>query len=94
MTEIIELLTKESNNWIAVITGSGGALVVLMMWVKYLISLNKEKDKEIREISRLSVECITKILEKIEQDREWKKDLDYKIDYVYSALMLSNRKEQ
>ena len=56
----------------SIITGSGGALVVLMLWVKNLSATVKKKDEELMQISRQSIECITKILERQNQDKEWK----------------------
>ncbi len=78
---------------VSLITGSGGALVVLMMWVKSLLATNKRLEKESREISRQSVECITKILERQDQEKGsqladvvWKQDLTSLMNRICECL--------
>lgn len=58
--------------WLTAITGSGGALVVLFMWVKYLTKIIDKQDKQLLEISKNSIECITKIISKYDEDKEGK----------------------
>ena len=79
--------------WVSLITGSGGALVVLMMWVRSLSATVKRMEKENREISRESVSCITKILERQDQekllkaeDKAWKQDLTHLMSRICDCL--------
>lgn len=51
--------------WVSILTGSGGALIVLGLWVKALTSEKKEmvvshreKDKQLIEITREAISCI------------------------------------
>lgn len=73
--------------WVTILTGSGGALFVQFMWIKNLTDNNKlkdktieSKDKELMEISKESIECITRILERQTQDTAWK----LKIEELFS----------
>jgi erythromycin esterase-like protein len=72
--------------WLTAITGSGGALIILMMWVKNLTATVKKKDTELMEISRQSIECITKILERQNQDKDWKDRLNNLLDEIHEYI--------
>ena len=85
--------------WVSLITGSGGALIVLMLWVKSLSASNKRLEEENRDISRQSIECITKILERQDQekmtkatqmiaDTSWKEDLKSLMNRICNRLEL------
>jgi hypothetical protein len=82
----------------SLITGSGGALVVLILWVKSLTSSNKRLEVESRDISRQSIECITKILERQDQEKRekayediWKKEITEMITKIHNSLYSDNR---
>ena len=88
---LIEILQAD-NGWISVITGSGGALVVLMMWVRIVNKQIAEKDEQLRSISLQSVECITKILSKIEDEEKWKKRIESIINSTHLAVVVREAK--
>ena len=90
MKDLLEVLSGDKG-WISLITGSGGALVVLIWWVRSLLNEVKEKDKELREISGNSVECITKIVEKIEQERQWKHTINAKVDAIHTQFLVNQK---
>ena len=90
--------------WVSLITGSGGALIVLMMWVKSLSASNKRLEEENRDISRQSIECITKILERQDSeqsikatdkiaDMTWKQDLKSLMNRICNRLELDKGDE-
>lgn len=58
--------------WITAITGSGGALIIQQLWIRSLTASLQKKEAELMEISKESIECITKILERHDQDRTWR----------------------
>lgn len=62
--------------WVTAITGSGGALVVFMLWVRSLLSQVKQKDRELLEISKESVCCITKLIERQKVDEAWRNEIE------------------
>lgn len=72
--------------WVTAITGSGGALIVLMMWVKSLLALVKRKDEELIKISKESIECITKVIEKHNQDTPWKNKVENLISDIFVTI--------
>lgn len=72
--------------WLTAITGSGGALIVLMMWVKNLLNSIKTKDEELIKISKESIECITKVIEKHNQDTPWKNKVETLITDIQSSI--------
>ena len=76
MLDIFKFFTESDTGWLSLITGSGGALVILMMWVRDATKQVKQKDKELTEISRESVECITRIIDKLEREDSWKKRIE------------------
>jgi hypothetical protein len=78
--------TIEHPWWITAITGSGGALVVLMLWVKSLTTAIKNKDDELIKISRESIECITKVIQKQNQDRPWKEKMEALINDIHACM--------
>lgn len=85
---------------VSLITGSGGALVVLMMWVRSLLASNKQLEEENRSISRQSVECITKILERQDQEKDlktandaWKRELTGLMNRICRTLNLKKMEE-
>lgn len=80
---------SEANPWwLTAITGSGGALIVLMMWVKSLLDSIKHKDQELIKISKESIECITKVVEKHNQDTPWKN----KVETLISDISVTIKK--
>lgn len=92
---VFSLIAEQTSNpwWITVLTGSGGALFVQFLWIKNLSDSNKakdkviiDKDKELMEISKESIECITKILERQNQDRPWKERLEKLIDDIHKII--------
>ena len=94
-TEVIK--SASDPYWVSLITGSGGALIVLMMWVKSLSASNKRLEEENRDISRQSIECITKILERQDQEKStkatdraeensWRQDLRSLMERICSRL--------
>jgi hypothetical protein len=78
----------ESGNpwWITAITGSGGALIVLMLWVRSQLTTIKKKDEELVRISRESIECITRMIEKHNQDGPWKLKIESLVQEIYSSM--------
>lgn len=54
------------------LTGSGGALIVLLCWVLSLRATNATLRLELNEISREAVACITQILAREDHQREWR----------------------
>lgn len=102
---IIMIIAQATTDpyWVSLITGSGGALVVLMMWVRSLSATNKRLEQENRDISRQSVECITKILERQDQEKSskseerafdaaWKKDVMNLINRICDTLKIREKK--
>jgi hypothetical protein len=84
--------TPHSNPWwLTAITGSGGALIVLMLWVKNLSTQIKEKDQELAQISKDSIECITKIIEKKNQEELWKNKVENLLISINKVLDKINR---
>jgi hypothetical protein len=80
------LAQTEHPWWITAITGSGGALVVLMLWVRSLTTAIKNKDDELIKISRESIECITKVIEKQNQDLPWKTKMETLIHDIHRCM--------
>lgn len=72
--------------WITAITGSGGALIVLMLWVRSLLTTVKTKDEELVRISKESIECITRMIEKHNQDAPWKLKVESLVQEIYNSL--------
>lgn len=77
---------ESSPFWLTAITGSGGALIVLMMWVKSLLDSIKHKDEELIKISKESITCITKVIEKHNQDSPWKDKVEHLISDIHSTI--------
>ena len=69
------------------ITGSGGALVVLIMWVRHLQGLNKKKDDELREITKETIKCVTEVVERYERDQPWKEKLEEMIQETHRYII-------
>ena len=82
------LAQAEQSNpwWVTAITGSGGALIVLMLWVRTQLVTIKKKDEELVRISKESIECITKIIEKHTQDGPWKLKIESLIQEIQVSL--------
>lgn len=72
--------------WLTAITGSGGALIVLMLWVRNLSDAIKTKDKELTQISRESIECISKIIEMKNSDEKWKDKVEHLLSNINKVL--------
>ena len=92
MGTIIEILQADTG-WISIITGSGGALVVLMMWVRIVNKQITEKDEQLRTISLQSIECITKIISKIEDEEKWKKRVEEILNSIHIAMIIDKAKK-
>ena len=67
------------ENLLPYVTGSGGALAVLLFWVfieqKEKKRLNDEKTQlqhEYNAVSKEAIECITKVLERDTQVNDWR----------------------
>jgi len=54
------------------ITGAGGALVVLSLWVWDLRAKNTSLENDIKEIAKDCIECITTVTERDNQNAEWR----------------------
>jgi hypothetical protein len=77
--------------WLTAITGSGGALIVLMLWVRNLSAQIKAKDQELLQISKDSIECIAKIIEKKNQEESWKHRVENLLSHINQVLDKINR---
>ena len=69
------------------VTGSGGALVVLIMWVRNLQIQTKEKDKELRIITKETIKCVTEVVERYERDQPWKNKLEDMIEETHRYIL-------
>ena len=62
-----------------ILTGSGGALAFAIWWI-YSLKVDKKvleskidaREEELHEISRKSIECITLLLAKEEENKDWR----------------------
>lgn len=69
--------------WVSVLTGSGGALAVLGLWVKTLlaekrdmVASHRQKDEDLLKITREAVTCITASLSQQKLDESFRQRLE------------------
>lgn len=79
--------------WVALLTGSGGALVSMGLWVRSLLAdkremveQHKEKDRQLMTITREAIECIQATVSSRESESDFKERLESVLDRIDAKL--------
>lgn len=79
--------------WISILTGSGGALAVLGLWVKNLlaektamIEAHRKKDEDLLDITRDSIACISASVNQHKLDGDFRVRLEALLQKIEDRL--------
>jgi hypothetical protein len=91
---VVSLLDSASTEvWLAFVTGSGGATVLSIVWVKNeirknveLVRLLREKDHEMLSLTRESIACIQAAVEERANQRDFRERLQKFVERIEMHL--------
>lgn len=79
--------------WISALTGSGGALLALGMWIKTLLADRKDmveqhklKDRQLVDITREAIECIRNSITRSDDDEAFRERIEKTLDSIDDKL--------
>jgi hypothetical protein len=64
------------------VTGSGGALVVLVAWVWSEREQRAKADAKYESVSREAIECLAKIVDREDDDKTWKERVIHLLETI------------
>ena len=76
----------ELETFIPLITGSCGALVVQALWIWSERSERKAAEARYEAIAREAIECLAKIVDHDDTDKEWRRDVKQLLNTILEAL--------
>ena len=60
------------ESMLPLMTGSGGALAVLLIWVWSLRNQNETLNAELKELGKEAVACIATVMARHDADKDWR----------------------
>ena len=95
--EIFDFIIAQASNppwWVATLTGSGGVAILSILGVTALWKNNNELKNEIKDIAKESVETITLMLEKTQQEEKRQEEIRQKLDSLLEHVKISSQSDE